>query len=361
MRLKELFNEDYTPNWDVFNKTFPEMTTCKHSLRWHKCGSPLKHTMLVTEAMADKLKDEPRDSHYIMMMSAAMLHDIGKPLTTYWDEREGDWCCKEHGAVGEKLFRNTFLEESLELREEVAYMIRYHMVLNNTPHKAEKRKESELKALLRGTVRFEYMLLLNECDKRGSINDETTEEHIKSHCKALRKEVTRLRTDKPAISKTKMYVMIGIPGSGKSTFAKGLMEMIPNLGIVSRDTVRIEMGLCKDGEKCIGNKGEEEEVSRRVKERVIEFAKSGQSFIIDNTSLKKKYRNQFKEWVKEYNVSPVFVYVEAPSIEEALQRRNGQIERGVIQKMWDSLEFPSRSECDELWLDDQHNSALCYL
>ena len=49
MKLLDLFTKDMLPDWEVFERTFPEMSTDKHSKRWHKEGSPLVHTKLVTK------------------------------------------------------------------------------------------------------------------------------------------------------------------------------------------------------------------------------------------------------------------------------------------------------------------------
>ena len=81
--------------------------------------------------------------------------------------------------------------------------------------------------------------------------------------------------------------------------------------------------------------------------------KKALSFIIDNTSLKKKYRKEYFDYVKKYDIVPIYVYVEAPSLEENFKRRDGEIDSSTIQRMWDGFEFPHRSECYEMWIIDQ--------
>lgn len=367
MKLIDLFNEDMTPNWKVFEETFPRMLICQHSKRWHKEGNPLNHTKLVTDTMYERIKDKPRDSWYLIMMSAAMLHDIGKPSTTYWDEKQKDWCCKSHGEAGERLFRNTFFEERIDLREKVAYLIRYHMLLHHTLQKGKERQERELIQLSNGLMPFEDMLLLNECDMRGSMNEENEDENVKSHISKLQSALDELKLegktnlwDYANEHSPKMFVMIGIPGSGKSTYANILKtenkaKDITELPIISRDTVRVELGLCVEGEKCVGTKEQENAVTNSIKEKIQTFSSMGVSFIVDNTSLKKKYRDQYIDYIKKYDVVPIYVYVEAPSLEENFNRRDGQIKKSIIQSMWDGMEFPHRSECYEMWLVDQRN------
>ena len=110
-------------------------------------------------------------------------------------------------------------------------------------------------------------------------------------------------------------------------------------------------------EKYVGTKDEEKKVTKLLEEKIINMASVGKSFIIDNTSLKKVYRDAYYNTIKEFNVVPIFVYVEAPSLKDNFARRYGQIDESVIQHMWDTFEFPSKSECYELWLVDQKNDT----
>lgn len=371
MKLIDLFNENLTPNWEVFKNLFPEMLTSPHSKRWHHEGNAYEHSRLVYNAMEKYVNENKEHENYdewkLIMLSAAMLHDIGKPSTTMWDETNGDWCCRRHGEAGERLFREVFFDERLDLREKVAYMVRYHMLLHHTLMKKEERREHELIQLDNGLVPFEDMVTLNLCDMEGSINEENAPENLKIHKDELLEAIDIVRKSgnsnqwKYVNERTaKMYVMIGIPGSGKSTFAEKLKETekvrgFLTLPIISRDTVRIEMGMCNEGEKCVGNDKQEKEVTKRIEEQIKGLSSMGMSFIVDNTSLKKKYRDTFKKYIERYDVAPIYVYVEAPSLEENYKRRDGQINEDIIKRMWDSFEFPSRSECYELWLVDQRS------
>ena len=374
MKLIELFNEDMSPNWGVFEETFPEMATSKHSLRWHKEGSPLVHTKMVTTEMEKLLKmkcdynnSNDYDDKYLILMSAAMLHDIGKPSTTYWNENKQDWCSKSHGEAGERIFRNMFREERIDLREKVAYMIRYHMVLHNIFHKPIEQYSSILKSLVNGTVPFKWMLLLNECDMLWSLNEENNVEFISNRISTLERRVERIKRGEDwnyvDDNTLKVYVMIGVVGSGKSTYAKRIQEQYKNdynvnIPIISRDLVRNELGFCKEGEKYLGSKEEESQVTKIVDERIKNLCNERKPFIIDNTSLKKKARKQYTDLCRQYNAVPIYVYVEAPSMDENIERRKGEIKEEVIRKMWNTMEFPTKDECFNLLLINPNDNDI---
>lgn len=366
MRITELFTRDMNPNWEVFEKAFPEMASCHHSKRWHKCGSPLNHTKLVVDEMLERLNESKNSEHYILLVASAMLHDVGKMKTTYWNEKENDWCCKSHGEEGAKMIRDTFQEEDIIRREKVIYMVRYHMLLHYTPMQSKSRQERDLSILSNGLVSFEDMLLLNECDMRGSINEENTEENITKHID----ELWKIYDEYKVIHKSKwgyvneltpkMYVMIGVPGSGKSTYAKETLSHngILLLPIISRDKERIKIGLCGDNEKCVGNSKEESLITKIVDEQIKNCLEHKMSFIIDNTSLKKKYREVYTKYAKEYHFEPIFVYVEAPSLNDNFLRRKGVIDENVIQNMWNNMEFPTKDECSKLIAIKQYDDGV---
>lgn len=373
MKLRDLFNADMSPNWEVFEQAFPEMTTSKHSLKWHKEGSPLEHTKMVTTEMEKLLKNKcgynsgNYDDKYLILMSSAMLHDIGKPTTTYWDENKQDWCCKSHGEAGERLFRNIFREERIDLREKVAYIIRYHMLLHNVLDKPIDKQEKIISQLVNGTVPFKWMLLLNECDMLGSVNEENSLEFISNRVSILERIAKTIKRDYKwnyvDDNTIKVYVMIGVAGSGKSTYAKRIQEQYKNeynvnIPIISRDLVRIELGFCKEGEKYLGSKDEESQVTKIVDERIKNICNERKSFIIDNTSLKKKVRKQYTNLCRQYNAVPVYIYVEAPSMEENIERRKGQIKEDVIRKMWNTMEFPTKDECFNLLLINPNDNDV---
>ena len=81
----------------------------------------------------------------------------------------------------------------------------------------------------------------------------------------------------------KCYIMIGLPGSGKSTWIKN--NLPKNIEIVSKDLIRQDLGIIKDQDvKAIGNQEQEKEVKNIYHNKLEELLEQGKDFVIDNTN-----------------------------------------------------------------------------
>ena len=115
-----------------------------------------------------------------------------------------------------------------------------------------------------------------------------------------------------------IYVMVGIPGSGKSTFAKELSEKL-KIKVVSSDNVR-------DENKDMPEKDIFGEVYRLVASEI----KRGSDVILDATNSTKYIRSLIIERLKPYNITYDLVAYYFPidynKCYERIKRRN---ERGI--------------------------------
>ena len=157
-------------------------------------------------------------------------------------------------------------------------------------------------------------------------------------------------------SKTKKHVdvavMIGLPGSGKSTFAELLSKndlYFTNGVIVSRDALRSELGFCKEGEKTVLSKHNENVVTDEFNERVLKAAKEGKPIILDNLNIKRKYRDGYKSLLSNYDVTWTYYYIEAPTLEDNIERRSGQVDKSVFKQMINDMEMPTADEYDKFY------------
>ena len=131
-----------------------------------------------------------------------------------------------------------------------------------------------------------------------------------------------------------LYTMIGIPGSGKSTFAANHPECV----VVSTDAIRKELF----GDESDQRRGDL--VFKIAYERLEQAVEAGQDAIFDATNLQRKYRKTLFQ--RFPNVEHVAVFVNTP-VSECL-KRNAQRERtvpaSVIRRMFYQMDKPSLEE-----------------
>ena len=385
MKFKDLFNEDWSVNWDFLLtiSPFSKMVNLEQNKEWHKedCWT---HTQLVTQAMERLLKRnliERASENWIMCMSAAICHDLGKGETTKWSEEKNDWTTKNHGVVGERITRHLFYDADILLREKVCYMVRHHMTLHHVYDKPEETNKRLIK-LSHGIVEMRFMILLNIADSLSSINDIETEDDIFDKEMKLTNDVSTLRCyQKPYsfIDKSQLirdfidyngevinntndfcvYILCGFPGCGKSTYYK---EFLADKPIISRDIIRGELGIngatTTNDKKVVGTREEEDKVSEIFNKKMIEYCENKESFVLDNTNLKYQYRKDYLLKIMKYNPKVKIIYVEAPNyIKDCIERRKDEIPKKVYDRMENNFDFPQLYECDELIIVKQHTDS----
>jgi predicted kinase len=273
---------------------------------------------------------------------------------TKWDEDKQDWTSRGHAEEGAFLTRMRLYDwHDVEQREYIVSLVRNHMImhdlLNGDP--TERLKRFRWHFFDNTNVMYHHQCLLCMCDDYGSLNREA--------CLAERMDTQKkIRNLIPSqwncmIEKNdneiEVYVLIGLPGSGKSSWAA---INYPGLPRVSRDDARAELGLCEKGEKYLGTREEEDKVTRYCENKILDIVGSGSGVIIDNTHLKRAYREKIHDLLKNFKVKYIYVYVEAPSLDENIRRREkdgfGSKSSEIILKMLKGFEFPYGYEYDDL-------------
>ena len=383
MKILDLFDNNFNINWEFVNK-IPEIKAligCKQNSQWHQEGDAYNHTVNVVNEMQKIVDNNDIKTKHVRMLllAAALFHDIGKPLTTYFDENDGEYHSKNHGLEGARLTRILFFDEpDVYFRESLIYMVRNHMDLHYIFGKSDKYKKKLIK-LSFGMVPLTYMLWLNMADTYGSmsicespekrdvrfkiINELMDELHIRwtnymeyenrlTPYKELNNlvdlDIKDVNQDKESFN---VYIMCGLPGSGKSTYIK---ENFPNLPIISRDVFRYELGFTSSpDEKIIAKPDEEKRITRLMNERIIEYCKAGKDFVIDNMNLRYTYRQAILNIALQYNAYITVIYIEAPNIETCIKRRAGQIPANEYKRLLNTIDFPMPYEYDDIIISKQ--------
>lgn len=361
MQIKELFDESLNPKWEYIwtLEPFKACIGVNQNKEWHREMLD-EHIQNVTIHMKDIIDGNCPEwlkrtrNHWdnLMLMAAALCHDLGKASTTRWDDGLKQWKCKNHGAVGEKITRRLFFDEpDICLREGVCWLVRYHMGLHNAYDKKNDVDTvyAKIKTLANSWrwVHFEDLVALYVCDCLGSesvFNDNEGWKDNMAFARQCSYKYNETMVPVPKIEWGNAIVLVGISGSGKSTYA----EQLKNEGVkvISRDTIREELGMTSSDKKFKGNKKQEDKVTEVFNERLLECARNNVPFVIDNMNLIERYRKGYKELLKDYPLNWQCIYIEAPTLDDCKKRREGQMPPGEIDKMLDRLEFPRPYEFD---------------
>ena len=128
-----------------------------------------------------------------------------------------------------------------------------------------------------------------------------------------------------------VWIMCGLPGSGKSTYIKE--ELHKNIEIINQDSIRVELGIMDNvEEKKLGNKKQEKEVSRICLERIDKAIKERKDFAIDNTNIKAGRVQNFYSKLKKVGANVQIIIIDTPK-EICKERRKNDIPEKVIDDM----------------------------
>lgn len=147
------------------------------------------------------------------------------------------------------------------------------------------------------------------------------------------------------MEKSKLYLMMGCPGSGKSTYLKNRFSILPT-AIVSRDAIRFS--LVQENEEYFSK---EKEVYTQFINDIKESLKFNKEVFADATHLNETSRaktlRSLGECLKEVEVNIIWVRV---PVEVAIERNENRIgtrayvPRSVIRRMWSQATMPTKEE-----------------
>lgn len=334
----------------------------------------------------------------LILLTAALFHDIGKGVTTA-KGKDGNWHSYGHEYEGEKLTRYLLWNEEVSFREDVCSLVKYHM----DPLNLYNRKDyiEQMIKMAYNIPSWKLLLALKRCDLEGSMQkDEELKERdrrVLNELESISKQIgyykhvpcyvpnvfyDRIRGSEYYLQKSQkkqidLILMIGIPGAGKDTFINKkliienkdteksfLLNDISRITngwnsllcikkkdavVLSRDVIRVELGFCKEGEKVVCSRKQEEEVNKEFKRQLFEAASEGKTIIINNTNLKKEYREEIARLLSNYLLNITYIYVEAGKFEDNVKRREGEISEKVMEDIVKKFEWPDFYEYDNFY------------
>ena len=142
-----------------------------------------------------------------------------------------------------------------------------------------------------------------------------------------------------------VYFLVGLPGSGKSTWCK---TNHPDLPIASRDIIRARLGFTKNvDEKAKLSPEQEEQVTKEEYSEIKRYLESGQDFIIDDTNLRLKFRVKMLNMIRQHGVRIIGVVFNTP-LGTCISRRAGQIDGEILSKMHQTMDLLDSGEVDDV-------------
>jgi predicted kinase len=140
-----------------------------------------------------------------------------------------------------------------------------------------------------------------------------------------------------------IYIAVGLPGSGKSTYAKNFIKG-KDIEYLSSDELRAVFGKSEEDQTVTPL------VFGHIKRKVDEFLKDGKNVLVDATSVNRRERADYITTAKKYSAK-VVVLVFKMDRQGLIDRNKKRGEQGgrvvpdwVIDKMLAKYEEPSTSE-----------------
>lgn len=142
---------------------------------------------------------------------------------------------------------------------------------------------------------------------------------------------------------SKLYLTMGCPGAGKSTFLK-THHILDNSIIISRDEIRFS--IVKPEEEYFSH---EDEVLKTFHDSIKEALKNGKNVFADQTSLTPRARYTLVQIGKEYADEINVIWVRAPlyvCLERNENRKGtrGFVPPGTIRDMYHRIVKPTLNE-----------------
>lgn len=378
-KVNDFFNTDLSVNWD-FVWSIPEfkiLETIEQSPKWHSEGNVKIHTEMVVNDMIKRNKPfeiEVSEYYYKIKVMSALCHDLGKATRSSLGN-DGQWHAYGHEVDSEKITRKLLWNEASHTRETICVLVKNHMVIKGllesknlfqdlielSQNLSERGASLEMLFELmmsdnHGSIPTDKELTVQDNVKIGSMVRVAKSLNIYNHCSVpfentLPHNIIKRR--KNNIKEIEVLFMMGLPGGGKDTYIKELIECHNNAVVLCRDDIRTELGLCNENEKIVGTPEQEVKVTEIFNQKLEKAINDGKELIIiNNVNLRKKHRKSIRELISKYckgKYYPVFniQWIET-TIEKHIERRKNQINEDVFENMIMSIDWPTMDEYNSL-------------
>lgn len=128
--------------------------------------------------------------------------------------------------------------------------------------------------------------------------------------------------------KPTVYLMLGLPGSGKTTFSKVLQQEL-NIPRLSLDEEYSKLG--GDLASTTWDTNIEAEANETIKHQIKEIVERGESAILDFCPWKKEDRHNYKEYIASIGANSHVYYLDIPieQLKQRLELRNNHLSKNT--------------------------------
>lgn len=373
---------------------FKVMHECVQKDNHHAEGSVLVHENMAASIVL-RLLDvyDIKQEDGILVYLATILHDIGKPPTKGWHEKKNKVTFYGHDDAGVRLasefVRKYFPEFSYAQRERITRLIEWHMQprawMQDKTGSVTKLKMLSLATNTKllytlsqadtlgriasdyGTGMFLLELFKQNCEDIGLWNRfyrVPLATHLNKAAYSLARwnilinhadedyntyeEATKLMVQPPKPN-FQLLLLIGAPGSGKTTVREKLVAQYPDLKVISMDERRKELtGDANDQSR-------NDEVFRWQQHQLNKAMGDRQNTVVDATNATRKLRKTLWDTGRKDGALCSAIYFDIPLA--TLLERNAQREKrvpdDVVKRFYDALQDVMPWECDQLTIIDR--------
>lgn len=359
--VEPAWNVDWQRIWPLWRQ-LAAMDSCLQDPHYHGEGDAGTHTRMVVEALVSLPRwRELSTWQRSCVFWAAVLHDIGKPLTTCIEDN-GRITSRGHSRVGARMARQLLWEAGapFDWREQVCGLITCHQI----PFWLIEREDCQRQAIKASWKCLTDLVCLHaEADAMGRIcadqqfilDNVVLAEQLFEQYDCLRTPFA-FANDESRVAffekqdrdpyfeayesfKCNVTLMSGLPGAGKDTWIRSNR---PDLPVVSLDVVRESMG-----GPATGNQGR---VIQAAYELARTYLRKGQDFVWNATNISEQLRGKPIRLFRDYGARVEIVYVEPSYTRLFDQNRNrsSSVPDAALTSLVQKLEPPGETEAHEI-------------
>lgn len=380
----------------AYQEVIPEfqlMANCAQSPEHHSEGNVLIHASMASNIILHLMEmEEVKNEDKVILYLATILHDIGKPSTSVFNEKKNKITAYGHDKAGapiaNEFLKKYFPEMTYPYREKVLRLIEHHMQprlwMKDLTATVPKMRMLSL------SVNTKLLYLLSQADTLGrTAKDMKTGmfllELFKQNCQDIgiwdrpyrapfathldnasyslarwnilmheapedndTYDAARELMGKP-IPHFQLLILVGAPGSGKSTYCKQMLEKYPNLKIISMDERR------KEFTGDINDQSRNQEVFSWQEKELRKAMEARQSVILDSTNPNIKNRKHLWDIGREKGALCSAVYFDL-SLDLLLQRnanREKKVPNDIVKRIYNSQQSVRSYEADQIIIIDK--------